>query len=61
MSKLTDSDGENQETRHWIHTAKDCGYISEKEADELIEASRHIGRMLGTMIAKHHLFCKKHS
>jgi four helix bundle protein len=26
VSKLTDADGEQQETQHWIETAVDCGY-----------------------------------
>ena len=28
ISKLTDADGEQQETQHWIETALDCGYIT---------------------------------
>ena len=28
ISKLTDADGEQQETQHWIETALDCGYLS---------------------------------
>lgn len=27
ISKLTDSDGEQMETQHWIETALDCEYI----------------------------------
>lgn len=26
VSKLTDADGEQQETQHWIETALDCSY-----------------------------------
>ncbi|MDB4586218.1 four helix bundle protein [Akkermansiaceae bacterium] len=26
-SKLTDSDGENAETQHWLQTALACGYL----------------------------------
>jgi four helix bundle protein len=29
VSKLTDSDGEQAETQHWIITAFSCGYIVE--------------------------------
>jgi len=32
LSKLTDSDAEQQETQHWIETALDCKYISQEEA-----------------------------
>ncbi len=28
ISKLTDADGEQQETHHWLETAFDCGYIN---------------------------------
>ena len=31
ISKLTDADGEQQETQHWIETAADCGYIVQKQ------------------------------
>ena len=27
ISKLTDADGEQQETQHWMETASDCNYI----------------------------------
>ena len=37
VSKLTDSDGEQQETQHWIETAFDCEYISQEEAKALLE------------------------
>ena len=29
ISKLTDADGEQMETQHWIETAFDCEYIDE--------------------------------
>ena len=31
ISKLTDADGEQQETQHWIETSCDCKYISMKQ------------------------------
>jgi len=31
ISKLTDADGEQQETQHWIKTASDCNYLSAKQ------------------------------
>src|SRR3989338_125400 len=33
VSKLTDSDGEQQEAQHWIETALDCGYLSEPRSE----------------------------
>ena len=57
VSKLTDSDGELQETQHWIETAYDCEYISQEEAKVLLEKCVEIGRLLGGMIAKAEQFC----
>jgi len=57
ISKLTDADGEQQETQHWIETALDCGYISPTQATTLLEKCAEIGRMLGGMMAKAELFC----
>lgn len=58
LSKLTDSDGEQQETQHWIQTARDCEYISQEEADTLLEKCAEIGRLLGGIMAKADQFCK---
>ena len=57
VSKLTDSDGEQQETQHWIGVAFDCGYITENQGRELIEKCQELGRMLAGMISKADLFC----
>jgi four helix bundle protein len=57
VSKLTDADGEQQETQHWIETALDCEYISQEEARALLEKCTEIGRLLGGMIAKAEQFC----
>jgi len=57
ISKLTDSDGEQHETQHWIETAEDCGYISHEKSGLLVEKCREIGRLLGSMIDKAPLFC----
>ena len=37
VSKLTDSDGEQMETQHWIETALDCEYISMETANGLLQ------------------------
>ena len=58
LSKLTDSDGEQQETQHWIGTALDCEYISRGEANFLLEKCAEIGRLLGGMMAKSEQFCR---
>jgi four helix bundle protein len=57
ISMLTNSDGEQHETQHWIETAEDCGYISHEKAEQMIEKCREIGRLLGSMINKASLFC----
>jgi len=49
-SKLTDADGEQQETQHWTITALDCGYLTREEARRLGSQALAIGRMLGEMI-----------
>ena len=59
ISKLTDSDGEQHETQHWIETAKDCGYISHEKSEQLVEKCCEIGRLLGSMIDKASLFCNQ--
>lgn len=56
-SKLTDADGENQETFHWVRTAVACGYLSELEAQRFVDQITVIGKQLGTMINKHETFC----
>lgn len=57
LSKLTDADGEQQETLHWIGTAVDCGYVAAPPAKELENRCAEIGRMLGGMMEKAELFC----
>jgi four helix bundle protein len=58
VSKLTDSDAEVNETEHWIDTAFDCGYISKDLRQQLSEACREIGRIIGGMISKADTFCE---
>jgi four helix bundle protein len=58
VSKLTDADGELQETVHWIETAADCEYLSSDLTLDLKSQCAEIGRLIGGMIAKSALFCK---
>jgi four helix bundle protein len=58
VSKLTDADGEEAETRHWLDTATACDYVSEKEQKALLEKCSRIGQMLGTMMGKPEKFCR---
>ncbi len=57
ISKLTDADGEQHETQHWLGIALDCGYISLEQTRELVEKCEEIGRMLGGMMSKADSFC----
>src|SRR2546423_10341143 len=49
-SKLSDSEGEAEETRVWLELAFRCGYISKDEADELDLAYDNILGQLVRMI-----------
>jgi four helix bundle protein len=51
ISKLTDSDGEREETVHWVSSACACQYISDSVKRELIVRLAHLGAMINTMIA----------
>jgi four helix bundle protein len=59
VSKLTDADGEQLETQHWIDTAFDCSYISMEASKNLLLKCTMIGKMLNSMINKADLFCNK--
>ena len=50
ISKLTDCDGENEETKTSLNFAKDCGYLTELEHKQLSAESSEVGKMLGSMI-----------
>jgi four helix bundle protein len=51
ISKLTDCDGECNETDTSLDFAKDCGYITTEQHEILTELNREVGRMLGSMIS----------
>ena len=57
ISKLTDADAEQQETRHWIETASDCAYLTPAEVLSLNGNLSEIGKMLNSMIEKADSFC----
>jgi four helix bundle protein len=50
VSKLTDCDGENGETDTSLDFARDSGYISSQEHENLSLLCAEVGRMLGAMI-----------
>ena len=69
LSKLTDADGELQETLHWISSAAACAYLSEREAQRLMEHAAAVGRLmehaaavgrlLGSTINNYQSFCSR--
>lgn len=58
VSKLTDSDGEQAETQHWIHTSYHCKYISTEKRNDLVKRCKEVGRILGSMISNPEKFCR---
>lgn len=50
MSKLSDCDGEINETDTWLDFAKDCGYLSQSDHKELVAACAEVGKILGAML-----------
>jgi four helix bundle protein len=59
VSKLTDADGEQLETQHWLEVARDCSYLTTDDATRLLIQCTSIGKMLSSMITKADRFCLK--
>jgi len=59
VSKLTDADGEQAETQHWLDSSLACGYITAEEHEPLIEKCEAIGKMLGRMLAQPEKWCSR--
>ena len=57
VSKLTDADGELQETKHWILSALDAEYLSSEQAQALCDTLSEVGCMLNSMMEKADAFC----
>ena len=52
VSKLTDADGEQLETQHWLTEATDCSYLAEHDSKRMLGLCEEIGCMLGSMMRK---------
>jgi four helix bundle protein len=50
VNKLSDCDGENSETDSSLDFAKDCGYVTPQEHQQLTTQCLEVGKMLGSMI-----------
>jgi four helix bundle protein len=61
ISKLSDADGEQAETQHWLDTPFACKYISNEEHRKLLEKCKVIGRMLGKMLREPKKWCTRFS
>jgi four helix bundle protein len=59
ISKLTDADGEQQETQHWILSGLDGDLIQEEQARQLLAEYEILGMKLQTMINKADQFCQE--
>lgn len=53
ISKLSDSEGEAEETRVWLEFARRCNYLTEHDAQELDETYDRILGQLVNMITNH--------
>jgi len=58
VSKLSDSDGESEETIHWILSAYDCEYIDTAMRDGLKAEYRHVNGMLNKMMDNPDSWCR---
>ena len=61
ISKLSDSDGEQAETQHWIETASACEYIASETGRKLIQECKEVGKMLGKMMQEPEKWCGRFS
>jgi four helix bundle protein len=61
VSKLTDADGEQAETHHWLDTAMACDYLTSEDHQLALEKCSRIGQMLGTMMANPEKWCQQPS
>jgi four helix bundle protein len=57
LSKLTDADGELQETLHWLLSARDCEYLSKEQFLGFEQRLSFAGGQLGSMINRYESFC----
>jgi four helix bundle protein len=58
VSKLSDSDGESEETIHWILSAYNCEYIDSAMRDELKAEYRHVSDMSNKMMDNPDFWCR---
>jgi four helix bundle protein len=59
VSKLTDADGENAETRVWLEAILECGYIGTNDIDPVLNLNTQINRLLNYMMIHRERFSLK--
>lgn len=59
ISKLTDADAEQYETKHWIEVANDCELVTPENMSLICSRCDLINSKLNSMINKADLFCFK--
>lgn len=57
ISKLTDADGEQAETCHWLRTAVACRYVLRPDGASLAAEYRHVSGMLNKMMQDSDRWC----
>ena len=58
ISKLTDTDAENNETLHWLSIALECEYIPAEWHNNLRDKCTKLGLKINSMIQKSVHFCR---
>ncbi|MEO9513165.1 MAG: four helix bundle protein [Flavobacteriaceae bacterium] len=59
VSKLTDSDAENLETRGWLQFSMACGYIDKNTYDTLLSQNIEVGKLIQFMMKNPEKFGSK--
>ena len=61
ISKLSDADGETEETSHWLVSAFACKYLTLETKEKLMGKYLHISNMLNKMITDSDKWCASFS
>jgi four helix bundle protein len=59
VSKLSDAEGEAEETLHWLKTALACNYIAQQTDADIADRYTHIIGMLNKMMSDSAAWCGK--
>jgi len=61
VSKLTDADGEQSETCHWLRTAVACQYLSPSKGTAIAADYRHVSGILNKMMQNSSSWCSRYA